>query len=220
MKLFLSSISIMGDLTQPFIDLVGKPLNEIAFCLIENAADPYQDSEKQFMYKTRMDFESLGMRLQRLDLQEYRNNPNQLKVDLSRFDVVWIGGGNTFYVRWLMREVGFDPIIRDLVDNGIVYGGGSAGAIVASPDISLAGWDPLWDANDVGLTEFSGLGLVPFVVCPHYTEAELPIIERGVSRYGYPLVAITDEQAIVVNGMTVQIVGPGVYKSFNGFTLS
>lgn len=114
MKLFLSSISVNERLKPYFLELVGKEAKDIRFALIENAADPYTEEVKGFMYKTRTDLESLGMQLERIDLDQYEGKQHELKDKLGQFDVVWVGGGNTYYIRWLFKKTGFDQFIHEL----------------------------------------------------------------------------------------------------------
>lgn len=82
---------------------------------------------------------------------------------------VLVGGGNTFH---LLREVaarGLLPALRARVEAGLPYVGWSAGANLACPTISTT--------NDMPIVEppgFGALGLVPFQINPHYTEAHPP----------------------------------------------
>lgn len=135
MKFFLSSTNITTDLQPYFLKLVGKKVADIKFALIENAADPYQEYERGFVYETRCVFEALGMQIGRIDLREYGPKKKNLYDELKKFDVIWIGGGNTFYLRWVLKKSGFDKAIAELLNSGIVYGGGSAGAIITGPSL-------------------------------------------------------------------------------------
>lgn len=72
-------------------------------------------------------------------------------------------GGNTFSLRYEMKRSGFEGAIRQLLDDGIVYGGDSARALVAG--LSIAG------IESVDRPEFAeeiineGLGLCSFSLC-------------------------------------------------------
>ena len=63
------------------------------------------------------------------------NDQKSLTSKLSSKDALWHGGGNTFYLRWILSNTGADEVITKLVRHGLVYGGGSAGAIVAGPTL-------------------------------------------------------------------------------------
>ena len=99
-----------------------------------------------------------------------------LAEHLASFDVLYVQGGNTFYLLEEMRRSGADRIIQELVAaQGAVYPL-SAPTIVACPDIAVAGWSPDWDRNEVELTDLTGLHLVPFILSPHYVPKDAALI--------------------------------------------
>ena len=55
-------------------------------------------------------------------------------------DIIFVEGGNTFYLLKAMRACNFEKIIRKLLKEGKVYIGASAGSIVAGKTIKTAGW--------------------------------------------------------------------------------
>jgi dipeptidase E len=208
MKLFLSSGDIPSSLRENFLALVGKKVADIKFALIENAADPYPDDTKGWMFDTRKSFESLGMQVTFVDLRMHKEDPESLYLMLKEFDVVWIGGGNTYYMRWLMKVSGFDTIIKKLLDEGIVYGGGSAGAILPCP--VLEKFDVVDDPNAAPEVIKQGLGLIDFVIVPHWGDPEYQSRLDEIKNYydalkRCPVVTITDNQAVVVDGDSCEI---------------
>lgn len=91
---------------------------------------------------------------------------NQLVKDA---DAVFVGGGNSFHLTYHLHASGLMPVIRDLCLNGKPYMGWSAGANVACPTMRTT--------NDMPIIEpasFNTLGLVPFQINPHYTNAMPP----------------------------------------------
>jgi len=72
-----------------------------------------------------------------VDLRNWRNKREALREKLASKDVIWLGGGNTYYLRWILKETGADDIIINLVQQGKVYAGWSAGAMVAGPNTSM-----------------------------------------------------------------------------------
>lgn len=116
-------------------------------------------------------------------------------------DIIYVGGGNSFFLLQEMRRSGADAIIAEAVANGKPYIGESAGAVVAGPNIEY-----IQDMDDAKaapmLHDSRGLGLVDFRVVPHY---QGPLLGRRaakiVRRYAdaSDLHIITDRQAIVVH---------------------
>lgn len=201
MKLFLSSTSIPDELITPFIKLVGKNLKDISFALIENAADPY-GKDVGFVIETRTVLQSLGMQLELIDLNKYKNKSEDLKDKLGTFDVVWFGGGNIYYLRWMMKETGFDTIARELFEKDVVYGGGSAGAIIAGNTLKY--FDLVDDSNASPELIYSGLDLIDLVIIPHWEtdriQEKLSAIQSLYKNDNIDAVTITDNQAIIVDG--------------------
>jgi dipeptidase E len=80
-----------------------------------------------------------------------------------------VGGGNTFHLLETLAHKGLLAPIRERVRSGIPYVGWSAGANLACPTIRTT--------NDMPIVEpptLDALGLLPFQINPHYTDARLP----------------------------------------------
>jgi dipeptidase E len=84
-------------------------------------------------------------------------------------DAVAVGGGNTFRLLERLHATGLVGAIRDRVRAGAPYVGWSAGSNVACPTIRTTNDMPIVEPPTLG-----ALGLVPFQINAHYTEARLP----------------------------------------------
>ena len=96
---------------------------------------------------------------------------------INRANILIISGGNTYELLNNLKISGLDKaIINFAKKENFVLAGFSAGAIVMSPQINIAGEpsgiDPtdLMDENLVGLTDLTGLNIIDFEVWPHYYE--------------------------------------------------
>jgi dipeptidase E len=88
---------------------------------------------------------------------------------LANAEAVVIGGGNSFQLLRTLYSTELVRAIRVRVMGGMPYVGWSAGANVAGPTIMTT--------NDMPITEvptLRSMGLVPFQINPHYTDARLP----------------------------------------------
>jgi dipeptidase E len=110
-----------------------------------------------------------------LDLSAHRGE------DLGSFDLVFVGGGNTFDLRHRIQAAELGPALHRFVEDGGTYYGGSAGAIMAGESIGLAAG---LDEDRIGDPDTSGLRLVPGVdVLPHFTPARVARIEEWSARH-------------------------------------
>ena len=149
--------------------------------------------------------ESLGLTV---DVLEVSTSSQEEIVDsLKRNDVIFVGGGNTFFLLQELRRSGADQIITREVNRGKLYIGESAGAVIACPDIGYcAGMDSSEKAPE--LADYTGLGLVDFYIVPHIGNAEMgEAARKAVEEYSssIELKAITDEQLIYVENEQIEI---------------
>jgi dipeptidase E len=204
MNLYLTSTGLDGKVGHFFLDLIAKPPSRFSLAFIPTAADPY--ANKWFMEKDLENLKKIGFKISIVDL---KNNPGLIKKDLENSQIIYVGGGNTFYLLHWARASGLDQYLRGLLEGNRHYIGASAGSILVGPDIAISGWDPGWDTNDVGLTNTIGLNLVPFVISPHFIENKRPILEKHLSSINYQILPITDSQAIYWHHNQWQLVGEG-----------
>ena len=129
MKLLLSSFNTSPSQDAALVAMVGKPLSELKIAYIENAHDIYNDEAS--LIEGREALRAKGWNIELVDLREWRNPQDReaLRQKLASKDVFLLAGGNPFYLRWLMKATGADEIITELVKQGKVYAGASAGGV-------------------------------------------------------------------------------------------
>ncbi|MBQ2809566.1 MAG: Type 1 glutamine amidotransferase-like domain-containing protein, partial [Clostridia bacterium] len=110
-------------------------------------------------------------------------------------DVIYISGGNTFGTMKLIRDSGFDKAIIDYVHRDVIYIGGSAGAHIATADITHVA---KYDKDTFCLTDFSGLGLYNGILICHYTEDRKADFDILNSLGKYRVISLSDDQSIVI----------------------
>ena len=107
--------------------------------------------------------------------------PPDLRERTLAQDVIFVGGGNTANMLAIWRVHGFDGILREAGEAGIVLSGGSAGMIC---------WFEAGVTDSFGpqLTAVrDGLGFLSGSACPHYDDEELrrPFYREAVDD-GFP----------------------------------
>ncbi len=121
-------------------------------------------------------------------------------------NVIHVEGGNAFHLLKIIREVGFDDVLKKLLNDGKVYIGTSAGSYIMCPTIEVANWNE--DGRDrCGITDFTALNYVPFILKAHYTdEQENKVREKSLTSK-YPLRILRDGQGIIVEDGKYTFVG-------------
>lgn len=175
---------------------------------ITTASEPKSENDL-----TWQDMDRNALRESGFDVFDYTitgKNERQLEQDLKDVDVIYVSGGNTFYLLEKARESGFDKVVKKLISSGKKYIGTSAGSIVAGPDIY-----PVYylDAADEAknLKDYKGIGLVDFTVLPHWGSEHFHdryLNQRLEHAYtmNYKLILLNDNQYIVVDGDKYHII--------------
>jgi dipeptidase E len=201
-KLFLASV--MPYTIDKLIKFLSKPPQKLKIAFIPTAADPYED--KWFIKEDRDEF--IKKRFQIKDVDINGKTESELFKEMKDIDIIFVGGGNTFYLLQKAKESGFDKIVKKLIPKGVIYVGASAGADLVCPTIEpVKPFDDLSEAP--GLKSFKGLNLVDFIVLPHFDKKNKLVCEKIIKEYGkkgYRVIPITDQQAIIVNGDKYKIV--------------
>lgn len=147
----------------------------------------------------------LGLTVDELDISSA--SYETAKSKLEKNDIIYVAGGNTFYLLQELKRTGADKLLADEINKGKFYIGESAGAILTAPDISYsAEMDNVEKAPD--LKDYSGLNVVDFYVVPHYKNWEMgKAAQIIIDKYSESLVlkVINDKQAIFIDNDKVKI---------------
>lgn len=202
MKLFLYSCYLLAPAHRDALHrLVGKPPEEITFAAIENALDVEQDTEG-WISDSRNAIAVHPAQIEVVDLRNWRADRAGLRELLASKDVIWVCGGNGFYLRWILKESGADAIIRELVAEGTVYAGWSAGAVLAGPTLQY--FDRVEDLSVVPQVYYDALQLTDIAVCPHMDLAEFAAgmqeVEAKLRQAGVRTAPLTEAMALVIDG--------------------
>jgi dipeptidase E len=131
-----------------------------------------------------------------------------LTEELSRHDIIYVEGGNTFFLLKCARESGLEHATRLLLQKGKTYIGSSAGSYIACPSIITATWSNR-NFDRCGITDYTGMNLVPFLIKAHYTLDQEGLLKEKKKALNYPLWALTDDQALLVEDLNIRLLGKG-----------
>lgn len=206
MKLILTSSGINKAIQIAALDFF-KANKKPKLAFIYTIRDP---SDELWLRESLEEFELLKADYEKINISEKR--------DFSRknyFDIYYVAGGNTFYILDRLKKTNLFSTIKKAVADGKIYIGTSAGSIIAGPDIEIAGFGPSGDENDIHLKNLSGLGLVNFLVYPHYLKKEKAVVEKFYKLSKKPIIVLADGQAIIVSGNRRKLIGKGTKMAFD-----
>ena len=189
---------------EEIMKILPKPANQLRVAHIITASKPEKDVA--YMKQDQTDLMKTGFKVDKIDIEG--KTENELRQTLKDKDIIYVQGGNTFYLMKAVRESGFETVVKDLINRGVIYIGVSAGSVIAGPTIEVAGWKNM-DKNIVGLKNLTGMNLVPFLVFVHYQPSHLPLIKSELLKTPYPVRIFTDDQAILVRNKKIRLVGKG-----------
>lgn len=181
--------------------------------LISNAMDcagPGRRADKHRRDTTALT--AAGFTTAPLDLRRHHHTqPDRLREALDGVDVVWLGGGNTFGLLHQMHRSGFAALLPELLDDGVLYAGESAGAVAAGS--SLDGVDRVDDPRASPDPTLPPLGLVDYLPWPHWRPGPDP---QDLDQRHYPMPGTTaplyrlrdGEHLVVTDGLTRLGLGP------------
>lgn len=184
-------------LHKALIGLVGKKkrisMTYIPFCS-EGAAPFFGRFKRRYRRFGATDFHCLPV--------DQPFTASEKKKALSS-DIIYLAGGNTFYFLNSLRKSKMLTELRNFAKRGGILAGLSAGGIILTPNIELAGFPPFDpDENDVGITQLKALNLVDFEFFPHYANSKR--VNDALSMYSLiaknPIFASHDGGGIVING--------------------
>lgn len=160
------------------------PSSGASVAFVPTAGDPYV--ERPWLVAERAALVRLGYRVVDVDLKE--KTAEILRRELAGFDVVFVVGGNTTYLAEHARRSGFGDVVRDLLRDGALYVGSSAGAILAGPTVEPFAREDAAELPPGFVAENPEcLRLVDYVVLPHDNVPEFAkehdvIIEANAGR--------------------------------------
>lgn len=168
-----------SDISQDFVDAVLVPvvrsLDSTPILLIGNALDGTTNSiiQMQMLKKTTTFLESLGLRVEQLDLTDYFEREHLLEDKLVHASGVCFEDGNPFVLHEALVKSGMSRILKAYLQRKspfLCLGTGAGAAVLGS---SLSGFAHAYNSA-VELQHYTaqptetGLGLLNYMCIPHF----------------------------------------------------
>lgn len=175
-------------------------------------------------YDVDISYDEFSVRFSKFGIHKILCMPIDIPIDKTilnvafQSDFIYLEGGNTYYFLYYLKQMKLmDRLIKFVKDGGILAGL-SAGALLMTKNIKLAGFPDFdKDDNEVGLNQLSSLGLVDFQIFPHYVHSKRykeAFCQFTIKNHSN-LFAIPDSSGIIINGPNTIFHGK-IYVYSNG----
>ncbi|MFA6254300.1 MAG: Type 1 glutamine amidotransferase-like domain-containing protein [Candidatus Paceibacterota bacterium] len=204
MKLILASD--LSFLLKYGYDLTGIPKDQMKIGYVTTASKGARKFGQRVQETIMPTIRENGYSIEEIDIKD--KSKEELLSFFKDKNIIHIEGGNTFYLLKAIKETGFDEILKELLKEGKIYIGTSAGAYVMCPSIAVSDWDD--EAVDrFGLSDFTALNYVPFVLKVHYKDEVEELVKGKMKTLKYPLRILRNGQGILVENGVTTFVGEG-----------
>jgi dipeptidase E len=227
-KLLLTSNGLANNsIAKAFQGLVGKDPRDTKVAFIPTASNP-ERGDKSWIIDDMHRIKEQGYIVDIVELVALKTA--EIKDILAGVDVIFVGGGNTFYLSYWMQQKGLFELLPELLKTK-VYAGISAGSIITGANSRTAS-DALnkietFKDEDYDLlgpeveTSAKTLKLVDFVFRPHLNSSHFPMVTKEklsqkAEYFKEPIYALDDNSALQVVDGKVKVVSEGDWQLFNG----
>jgi dipeptidase E len=218
MKLLLTSAGITNQiLIDALAKLIGRPFSETKMVFIPTAANA-EEGDKDWLIDDMVRFKDL--KPEYLDIVDISALPKEDVIRrLNNADVLIFGGGNNFYLMDWINKLGLDKELPEILKDK-VYVGISAGSMIAGRMIDNA-WDEklygeVSHRGDYKALDWYDLYVLPHLYSPYFAIRTLDVVEEAVKDMDYPVYAIDDDSAIMIDGDDISVVSSGnKYRVFD-----
>ncbi len=165
-----------------------------------------------FSRKLKFAIKDAGYNFEEIDIEG--KTKEELRNLFKDKNIIHIEGGNSFYLIKVIRETGFAEILKELLEEGKIYIGTSAGSYIMCPTIEVSNWDTTGKIR-YGVTDFTALNYVPYVFKVHYKDEQESKVRENMKTLKYPLRILRDGQGILVEDGKYTFVGDGEEVKFD-----
>jgi len=197
-KLLLTSSGFSNSkIGEEFLKLLDKNPTDVKVLFIPTASEYKLENGEEMFYVKESEKELIGLGISKENIFWLDIKSIATAGDIHDYDVMYVCGGNTFYLMCHLKNTGFDKKIIEFVNAGKVYVGVSAGSVIIGPNIRISAH---FDLNDIGLKDFTGLNLTDTIICPHYQRKEESIIDKFEKENNCEVLRLKDGQAMEILG--------------------
>lgn len=192
-KIILSSHGFQKNKTlkKKLLTLLPLPARNLSVAIVATASAEWKEKNKHAILAKQM-LEEMGFKKVKFIDVEF-DNPNKLK----KFDVIYINGGNPFYLLYHLKKSGADKVLTQLANQGVIIVGISGGGVVLGLNINIVDYFDR-KINTIKLKDLIGLNLTDVIIYPHYTKEVEEKMKKFENKYRCKVKRLSDSQAITI----------------------
>lgn len=223
MKFLLTSSGITNkSIAKALRELVGKKAKDIRIAFIPTAANIANDDGGNKIWLIDDLYNLLKQGYRSIDIVDISALPKEnWRGRLKAVDVLFFGGGNTFYLRHWLKKSGLWKLLPKLLKTR-VYAGISAGSMITTKNLALSQSKKLYygrrdyrsDGGEDGLGFFD-FHLRPHLNSPYFPKVRLKVLKKIAKEFHEPIYALDDQSALRIIGGKIEIISEGKYLVLN-----
>ncbi|MBG9910411.1 peptidase S51 [Bacillus xiamenensis] len=200
-KMFLCSS--FKDTYSLLSDFAGESLKGKSVTFIPTASEV--EEVTHYVEAAKEAFHQLDMHIETVQMAEH--TAEEMTRMIEKNDVIYVSGGNTFYLLQELRKHGLDHVLKEEMSKGKLYIGESAGSIIMAPNIEYIS---LMDDQEKApeLLSFEGFNDMSSYPVPHMHHAYLgEAAQQIIKKYQetLSLFPLTDEQVLLITGEQAEV---------------
>lgn len=202
-ELFLTSASdyVMDDLIK---NLPQNP-KDLNLAFINTAAE-VEEGDHWWVRDEKNKLLKVGFNLEEFSITGITRE--EIEKRLNNIQVIYFCGGNTFYLLDQVIKTGCDEIIKEKINNGVIYIGSSAGSMIVGTRIDLV--STIDDKSKAPDLKSTGLEIVDLSILPHWGSDIFhdEYLNGAESMYteGVKILPLTNQQYVWIKDDSIKII--------------
>ncbi len=210
MSLYLTSSFMGGGVADLVLESIerelGKPADEINVLYIVTAGNLHPEDERVWIVEGRQILQGYGCQVFDYDIEG--KTEQEVEVAVQGMDVIFVQGGQCIYMLEQAQRCNLADVVKRALERGVSYIGESTGSIIAGRDISAYRfWAKDRRENPPLLNSYEGMGLVNFLIRPHWNHPEkrekyLEMTRENLEELysiAQPIIVLNDNQLVYVD---------------------
>ncbi len=203
-------------------DIVNKLTNDpkdmnLAFI---NTAAEVEEGDHWWVRAEKEKLIEVGFNIDEFSIKDMAKDDIEKRLEDKQ--IIYFCGGNTFYLLDQVIKTGCDEIIKEKIENGVIYIGSSAGSMIVGKRIDLV--STIDDRSKAPDLKSDGLGIVDVAILPHwgsefFKEEYLKGFEAMYAE-GIKIVPLTNQQYLWVKDDLVQTIQVSDLSPNQGISIS